>query len=62
MCTAFQQNYDRGIIQGITQGENYFSRLLNVLLAENRFDDVRRIADDTKYRQELYRKYGILKE
>jgi hypothetical protein len=41
------------------EGENKLSRLIKSLMADNRQDDLRRVLDDEKARQEMYKEYGI---
>lgn len=44
---------------GERQASEWYSRLILILNGENKADQIVKIASDPKYREELYRKYGI---
>lgn len=44
---------------GERQASERYSRLILILNGENKADQIVKIASDPKYREELYRKYGI---
>lgn len=44
---------------GERQASERYSRLILILNEENKADQIVKIASDPKYREELYRKYGI---
>ena len=50
---------ERGIKIGEERGENRLLRLMQLLTAQNRNDDISRIMTDKAYLQELYRAYSI---
>lgn len=64
-CEA-RERYERDRISlyasGRKTGENLMAQLVNLLLNDNRTDDVKRIAQDSAYRNQLYEEYGILKQ
>ena len=49
----------RGEERGIKIGEKRLLRLMQLLTAQNRNDDISRIMTDKAYLQELYRAYSI---
>ena len=54
-----QDAEERGIKIGEERGENRLLRLMQLLTAQNRNDDISRIMTDKAYLQELYRAYSI---
>ena len=49
----------RGIKIGEDRGEERFARLMQILKAENRNDDISRIITDKAYRQELFGTFNL---
>ena len=54
MQDAEERGEERGIKIGEERGEERFARLMQILKAENRNDDITRIITDKAYRQELF--------
>ena len=54
-----ERGEERGIKIGEERGENRLLRLMQLLTAQNRNDDISRIMTDKAYLQELYRAYSI---
>ena len=50
---------ERGIKIGEDRGEERFARLMQILKAENRNDDISRIITDKAYRQELFGTFNL---
>jgi len=50
---------ERGIKIGEERGENRLLRLMQLLIAQNRNDEIARAMTDKAYLQELYRAYSI---
>ena len=48
-----------GLNEGLTQGEDKLNRLYGSLIADQRFDDLRRSIQDKEYREQLYKQYGL---
>ena len=48
-----------GVAQGRAEAEQRYSRLLQILLAQNRVNDIAKIAADKAYLQELYREFSL---
>lgn len=48
-----------GIAEGKAEGKDVMSRLLSLLIAEERLDDVKRISSDPAFREELIKEYGL---
>ena len=57
--SGMQDAEDRGIKIGEERGEERFARLMQILKAENRNDDITRIITDKAYRQELFGAFNI---
>ncbi|MCM1044073.1 MAG: hypothetical protein NC417_01050 [Candidatus Gastranaerophilales bacterium] len=55
-----KQGMKQGIKQGITQGETRFATLNQALLKQDRIDDIRKASGNKRYRNQLYREFGIL--
>ena len=53
------QGMAEGLEKGLAEGESKFAGLISALVADNRLDDVQRVATDLELRQELYRHYGL---
>jgi predicted transposase YdaD len=49
----------QGRIEGRTQGEARFARLTELLLAENKQEELLQAVSDTVYREQLYLEYQI---
>ena len=48
-----------GLSEGLTQGEDKLNRLHGSLIADQRFDDLKRSIQDKEYREQLYKQYGL---
>ena len=59
MQDAEERGEERGIKIGEERGEERFARLMQILKAENRNDDISRIITDKAYRQELFGAFNI---
>ena len=59
MQDAEERGEERGIKIGEERGEERFARLMQILKAENRKDDITRIITDKAYRQELFGAFNI---
>ena len=61
-----QSIYDRGvsqgISQGISQGEDLLGKLMDYLLSHQLTEEAQKAALNKEARQEMYKKYGIVKE
>ena len=51
--------YATGKSEGNTEGQELFAKLVNILLKENKIEDIQRVTTDTDYRNKLYEKYNI---
>ncbi len=54
-----QRGLTQGLTQGLERGEERLSLLNKVLLSEQRYDVLERVATDREYRHSLYEQYGI---
>ena len=59
MQDAEERGEERGIKIGEERGEERFARLMQILKAENRNDDITRIITDKAYRRELFGAFNI---
>ena len=50
---------EEGIQIGEVRGENRAFLLNELLLNDNRIDDLKRAVSDAKYREKLYKEYGL---
>lgn len=50
---------EEGRKEGILIGEDRDSHLNELLLNDNRIDDLKRAGSDAKYREKLYKEYGL---
>ena len=48
-----------GLNEGLTRGEDKLNRLHGSLIADQRFDDLKRSIQDKEYREQLYKQYGL---
>jgi len=58
MCDVLDRIENRGIQQGIQQGENLLAQLIQKLFALGRIEDVKRVAEDKEYRQMLLKEFS----
>lgn len=49
-----------GIQEGIQEGESRYAILVDKLLEQKRFDDLKRSADDTAFRQQLFEEFHLI--
>ena len=55
-----KDKYERTIREeGVMIGESRANQLTKVLIEQNRIEDLKKSADDPKYREELYREFHI---
>jgi hypothetical protein len=64
MCTVAQnllkQGRNEGRNEGINLGENKLAQLINVMVADNKSEDITKVTTDEKLRKEYYKKYNIV--
>ena len=48
-----------GLNEGLAQGEDKLNRLYGSLIADQRFDDLKRSIQDKEYREQLYKQYRL---
>lgn len=63
MCRAFEQLEARGRQAGIQQGEQkleQMNHLYSILIAEDRFEDLKKAVVDKDFREELYQKMQLV--
>ena len=59
MEQGLQQGMEQGLQQGMNIGSDRMARLVDVLLKENRMDDLNKILSDEELRENLFVEYGI---
>ena len=57
--TIMMEAMERGMQEGIQQGENLLALLIQYLLKDGRLGDLEQISDEKK-RQKLYKEYGLI--
>lgn len=57
--TVLQLESERLLAEGVTQGTARFAKLVELLLAQNKVDEVKKVASDEKLREEYYVMYNI---
>lgn len=55
-----KQGIEQGVKQGIEQGMDCLGNLFGILLAENRFSEMKRVTEDESYRDQLILEYGLV--
>lgn len=65
MCTildnAINKGIERGITQGISMGEDATLKLVKILIAGNKINEIGKIYNDKEYRNKLMKEYNIYK-
>lgn len=56
---AMARGMEQGMARGIAAGEARYSKLVEELLSRDRVDDLKKAAEDSEYRQELFTELGI---
>lgn len=56
---GLQQGIKQGLVQGREEGEDRLNRLYLALIADKRHNELELAAKDKKYREQLYKEYGI---
>lgn len=59
MGEALDRIEQRGIEQGIEQGEEKMAKLVRLLLAEGRYEDALRAATDKQEREKLFQEFAV---
>lgn len=56
---VLQREFAAGEARGLAKGEARLDRLVEILKASGRENDLLKVVTDSRYRQELYKKYGL---
>lgn len=56
---GMEQGVEQGIEQGMEQGQTRILTLNNILLSQNRIEDLRRASENADYRNQLFQEFGI---
>ena len=59
MCNLSLGIWEKGVNQGIEQGEGKLAKLFKVLMKEGRDSELDRVLEDEAFRQKLYKEYNI---
>lgn len=59
LSAATRLGVEEGLRRGVEQGEARYAALVDLLLEQKRFDDLKRSADDAAYRQSLYEEFDL---
>lgn len=60
MCELLDKYENRGIQKGIQQGEARYAALNEKLIDSDRMEDLRKAAHSRKYRNQLYKEFGLV--
>ena len=55
MCTAMKEF----AIESAQKADERYSKLINILFADGKVEEVKKIAEDKEYREELYKRYNL---
>ena len=58
---GIEQGIERGITQGISMGEDATLKLIKILIAGNKINEIEKIYNDKEYRNKLMKEYNIYK-
>ena len=58
MC--IRDRYRNGREEGREEGMDNISKLLKLLVAEKKYDEIEKISEDKEYQKELLKKYKII--
>ena len=62
LSTAIEnQGINKGRAEGRAEGVDLMSKLVKILLAEKRYSDAEKASDDAEYRDQLLRKYKLIR-
>lgn len=59
MCELLDKYENRGIQKGIQQGESRYAALNERLIEQGRMEDLRKAAGSKRYRNQLYKEFGM---
>lgn len=59
MCELLDKYENRGIQKGIQQGESRYAALNEKLIQSGRMDDLCKAVHSRKYRNQLYKEFGL---
>lgn len=60
MCELLDKYEKQGMQKGMQQGELRFALLIEKLLQSNRMDDLRKVVNNKRYRNQLCKEFGVL--
>ncbi len=58
-ATGFAKGEAIGVIKGESAGRETVTKLVGILLQENRIEDIHKIVSDNEYLEKLCREYGL---
>ncbi len=59
MCQALREMMEDSREEGIEKGESLAYALMNILIKQNRIDDLKRLSHDAAYREQLYQEFQL---
>lgn len=62
MCTYTASVLAQGEVRGEARGEEKLAKLIRILVAEKKYDEISMATENRSVRNELYLKYGITAE
>lgn len=60
MCKAIRDLMEDSRIEGREEGESLLARLIQVLLSENRLEDIDKVTSDKEYRAKLLNEFQLI--
>lgn len=57
---AFEEGQKLGKSEGVTEGKQFMSRLIQILVEKNRLDDLKKASEEPEYLEKLLREFDLL--
>ena len=59
-CDVIDKIVERGIAKGREEGINEMALLIEKLVDQNRFEDVKKVSKDKEYRMQLLKQFALI--
>lgn len=57
---AFEEGQKLGKSEGVTEGKQFMSKLIQILVEKNRLDDLKKASEKPEYLEKLLREFDLL--
>lgn len=57
---AFEEGQKLGKSEGVTEGKQFMSKLIQILVEKNRLDDLKKASEEPEYLEKLLREFDLL--